>query len=342
MFFNLDFHGTTFRVPKPSLFHLFEHKRDLFDATSYEVQSSVPLGIFQVFAEALKTGTQVPVTKETADAISLLAKEFWLEDLLSECSAIQMASKPDIIASLSERISKLEHQMSSQPSAIIAELRGSIADHDLRLQSVDYRVSVIERKLTTAYTVFKSGSPAPISSPAPVAPVSPPIHRNDVEFLLKEAEPLEGIISYLTRKHGGNVHGKGIVTITSKSVNDNPRYATRNVADLTSDSEFFSLGQPRQWICWDFREMRLRPTHYTIKSYQLKSWVVESSLDAEEWTEIDRKTDSEDFKGWETVSFAVSNSAQCRFIRLTQTGNNQSGNNCLYIRGFEFFGTLLQ
>jgi hypothetical protein len=30
-----------------------------------------------------------------------------------------------------------------------------------------------------------------------------------------EARSLDGIISYLTRKHGGNVHDKGIVTITS-------------------------------------------------------------------------------------------------------------------------------
>jgi hypothetical protein len=36
-----------------------EHKRDLFDATSYEVQSSVPLGIFAVFVKALETGGKI-------------------------------------------------------------------------------------------------------------------------------------------------------------------------------------------------------------------------------------------------------------------------------------------
>jgi hypothetical protein len=46
---------------------------------------------------------------------------------------------------------------------------------------------------------------------------------------------LEGIISYLTKKHGGNVHEKGIVTITSKSVYDPElQRALKNVADLTS------------------------------------------------------------------------------------------------------------
>jgi hypothetical protein len=121
-FFNLDFHGTRFTVPKSSLFYLFEHQRDLFNAKSYEVQSTVPLEILEVFVETLMTGTKVAVTKDNAGAISLLAKEFWLEDLLSECSALQIASTPELIAALSERISKLEHQISFHPLTLLAEL----------------------------------------------------------------------------------------------------------------------------------------------------------------------------------------------------------------------------
>jgi hypothetical protein len=89
--------------------------------------------------------------------------------------------------------------------------------------------------------------------------------------------------------------------------------------------------------------MRVRPTHYTINSYQLKSWVVESRLDGEAWTEIDRKTDNENFEdGWPRASYAVSNSAECRFIRLTQTGKNRWAEDVLRITAFEVFGTLLE
>jgi hypothetical protein len=159
----------------------------------------------------------------------------------------------------------------------------------------------------------------------------------------EEGQIVDGIISDLTRKHGGNVHDKGIVTITSKSVSDNPRYALRNVADLNSDSYFWSKNQPGQWVCWDFHEMRVRPTHYTIRSHYLKSWVVESSLDFINWTEIDRKTDTEDLKNFsETASPAVSNSAECRFIRLTQTGKRDDGSYSLPIRSFEVFGVLIE
>jgi hypothetical protein len=89
--------------------------------------------------------------------------------------------------------------------------------------------------------------------------------------------------------------------------------------------------------------MRVRPTHYAIRSPDLKSWVVESSLDGEAWTEIGRKTNNQYFKGWgNTAPFAVSNSAESRFIRLTQTGQNHQRNDCLGILAFEFFGTLLE
>jgi hypothetical protein len=72
--------------------------------------------------------------------------------------------------------------------------------------------------------------------------------------------------------------------------------------------------------------------------------VVESSLDRKAWTEIDRKTDNKDFKalGRKRASFAVSNSDECRFIRLTQTGKRHDGYDYLYIVAFEVFGTLIE
>jgi hypothetical protein len=86
-----------------------------------------------------------------------------------------------------------------------------------------------------------------------------------VEIPMKESRSTDGIISYLTQKYGGNVQENRIVKITSKSVySDDPMYALKNVADLTSDSYFNSKYDPGQWICWDFRAMRVRPTHYAI------------------------------------------------------------------------------
>jgi hypothetical protein len=79
--------------------------------------------------------------------------------------------------------------------------------------------------------------PVCVSPPTsiPVPPVSPSKSRKEVGFPLKEAKSLEGIISYLTRKHGGNVPDRGIVTITSKSLYFGD---VRNLADFTACSSF--------------------------------------------------------------------------------------------------------
>jgi hypothetical protein len=91
--------------------------------------------------------------------------------------------------------------------------------------------------------------------------------------------------------------------------------------------------------------MCLRPTHYTIKrgGDGLKSWIVEYSLDGRNWTEVDRKSDSTDFKRNQKIgSFQFPKEFDCSFIRLTQTGKNHSNNDLLELCAFEIFGTLLE
>jgi hypothetical protein len=173
--------------------------------------------------------------------------------------------------------------------------------------------------------------------PSPIAK-----SQSKVKIPMKAPKSLDGIISYLTKKHGGNVQEKGIVTITSKSVCD-PEYAVNNVADLTSDSAFTSENTSDQWICWDFGEMRVRPTNYTMNSMRSKSWVVEVSVDGHAWTEIDRQVGIQVFRDdWVTDSFAVSSPEVGRYIRLTQTEKNHFGAHFLSLKAVEFFGTLYE
>jgi hypothetical protein len=165
---------------------------------------------------------------------------------------------------------------------------------------------------------------------------------SELEFPLNTDKPFDGIISYLTRKHGGNVHDRGIVSITSKSVfSADASYAVRNIADLNAASGlvFASGGDPGQWVCWDFGKMRVRPTHYEIRSAAVKSWVLQSSVDGASWTQIDRQFDSDLQRH---VSFPVSDADACRFIRLTQTGKSRAGSHYLAIYALEVYGTLLE
>jgi hypothetical protein len=66
-------------------------------------------------------------------------------------------------------------------------------------------------------------------------------------------------------------------------------------------------------------------------------------VDGSSWTEFDRQTDNQDFKdGEQTASFAVSNAADFRFIRLTQTDRNHQRADDLHLAAVEFFGTLVE
>jgi hypothetical protein len=175
------------------------------------------------------------------------------------------------------------------------------------------------------------------------SPSSQPVKEHD--FPMKEEESLDGIIAYLTQKHGGNVHEKGIVILTSKSVfTDDPN--ARNctlpaLVDLQSRPWFVSKGKPNQWVCWDFREMRVRLTSYTVQGFYLNSWNLEGSVDGKDWTEIDQQRGAF-LKDMVKGSYTLACPAECRFIRLTQVGENIMNGLNLGMRAVEFFGTLLE
>jgi hypothetical protein len=323
----------------------------LSEATSYAVQSSVPREIFRAFVDWLKTESEISVTKGNALSLWFLAKEFFLSDLADNCASLSVPV--DQVAGLWERVSDLERQipLSNQPG----KLEEVIEAQEEGLESLRLALDRFKASVGGELNQLKSGverspdadreenerNPTSKCAKAPVSPGQRPGNR--VEIPINTASSLDGIISYLTKKHGGNVHEKGIVILTSKSIRyvteDGPPLAT--VVDHTSGWAFQSEDEPGQWICWDFCEMRVFPTHYTIWARCLRSWFVEGSLDGSRWTEIDRQPDHEDLKG-KTASFAVSNAAEFRFIRLTQTGRNYYRTDVLSLCAVEFAGTLYE
>ena len=159
---------------------------------------------------------------------------------------------------------------------------------------------------------------------------------------------LDGIIAHLTRGCGGNVHKKGVVTVTASSVwSGEPE----NVVDLTSDSVFFTKDWPNSWIRYDFRERRVTPTSYSIfstrswKCSQPKSWVLEVSNDGSEgsWAVVDARENNEDLNDRHVIrnfSLGTPLSGAFRFVRLRLTGKNHEGHDSLKICALELFGTL--
>jgi hypothetical protein len=104
---NLIFEGKSFPVPKKYLMELLDQHHELFQATTYAVESSVPVAVFQEFVNAA--------------SLPLLAREFFLPDLAAECSSFAVPADP--ISSLSDRVCQLELRVSSfsKPPVKIAE-----------------------------------------------------------------------------------------------------------------------------------------------------------------------------------------------------------------------------
>jgi hypothetical protein len=108
------------------------------------------------------------------------------------------------------------------------------------------------------------------------------------------------------------------------------------------------MNNPDEWICWDFKALRIEPTHYTIRTnsdrakyLHLKSWTVEGSDDGAPWKEIDRSENNSDVNDRFAVkTFVVSRFGSFRRIRLRQTGPNYRGKNYLQFCAFEVFGTV--
>jgi hypothetical protein len=168
------------------------------------------------------------------------------------------------------------------------------------------------------------------------------------EILPVGKSSLDGIISYLTTKHGGNVHDKGVIEATASSALS--AYPVKNVADLqngTDASHFESRNEPNSWLCYDFKNMRITPTHYSILTYPAacnhhpKSWCLEVSTNGQQWAEVHQCTDNDELNGANRVrTWQVAKPVESRFVRLRQTGKNHYNHDYLLLCGLELFGTL--
>jgi hypothetical protein len=183
---------------------------------------------------------------------------------------------------------------------------------------------------------------------------------SEVEIGMKRNEPLNGMISHLTREHGGNVHQNGVVTLSAPSRSDLRDSALEHVVDLESSNWYLSVNEPGQWICWDFGERMVLVIMYTIRTFWLRSWVLEGAMNPmdpmDQWTQIDQRMNIEKFEGLSlfhflpkaarlvVASFSVDNKSlgPFRCIRLRQTDRTFRNEDALRLAGVEFFGTLVE
>jgi hypothetical protein len=188
------------------------------------------------------------------------------------------------------------------------------------------------------------------------------------QILIKEFPPLigraqglevpDGIIRHLTREWGGDLGDRNIRVTASGVYDNNPNYKPGNATDLDQTSHFVSAcraarkdipHERNNWICYDFRRRRIVPKAYAIRSCDerrggphLRSWLVEVSVDGENWTEIDHHEHDNELNGYHVVqTFSVQQVTECRYIRLVNIGRTHCNDDAIHIEAWEIFGTLI-
>lgn len=123
--------------------------------------------------------------------------------------------------------------------------------------------------------------------------------------------------------------------------NDNKNYYQSTFNDIDA------------WICYDFKELKVRPTHYSIRSrYDANdvngspcNWCIEGSNNNKEWTILDTRKEDTSLKYANAsnvfeIQRKLGKDEFYRYLRMRKTGVDSAGNNYFTISALEYFGVL--
>jgi hypothetical protein len=181
--------------------------------------------------------------------------------------------------------------------------------------------------------------------PSPDSNVSE-LHRDGdvINFPFHWQAPLSGIIAHLDKGNGWKAVD-GPIAVTSSECYTPAEYVIHRDHP---ECAFCSVNHPDQWICFDFKERRVKPTHYTLNFAKagwygdMDTWVLEGrETDTSNWTVLDRRKGVDHRTEIQTFEMDQSH-AEFRYIRLRQTDWREDGNDNIILSSFELFGTLIE
>lgn len=158
----------------------------------------------------------------------------------------------------------------------------------------------------------------------------------------------DGIINYLRKQTNNQIENEIKITASSILRNDVNDYGPYNSIQYENQKYFETQNSPNSWICFEFKNHQIIPTHYTIRSGNSGygapiNYKIEVSNDNSTWYEI-HKQNGGPFTNGQQATFTIpidkNKQKEAKYIRLTQTGKDSHGHDYLIFESIEFYGYL--
>jgi hypothetical protein len=329
--------GRPFRIRSIPLFmscQTFENDPSLL-SRPYAVRSTVSPDVFRAFLDAI-LGAAPEITRSNVIDFGLLSREFGFT-LLSQAVADFQSRHWQFDASVSREWASLEEGNSRRRDelAMLRSELSSVRDELGSTKAKNGSLAESNRRLERSQVELDGDIAQAVKALVPGG-------FRTVSRAHEPASPTSGIIACLTSLAGGSVHDRGLVQITSLSTLSRdhlPKFA----ADITNKETMFVSGRGiLNWLCYDFKDRRILPTHYALTPGPggLRSWLVEVSADGVNWVNI--HTVSADDSTRPAAIYTVLIERPCRCIRIVHRGVPTGGDNVLAVVSWEIFGTLMQ
>lgn len=176
-----------------------------------------------------------------------------------------------------------------------------------------------------------------------------------VTFSGSQDDRFKGIISKLGNGNAKSAYQNKIIDITAASYHNSDTYHPSKALEYennhyhSNDTGNYSKEGHTEWFCVDFKERKVKPSHYSIKSYpsgsfNLQNWVLEGSNDGKSWKDLDTQNGNKSLEGSNKANtFEVPNSQNnqfYRYLRIRQTGVSTANDYRLIIASLEYFGLI--
>ena len=174
--------------------------------------------------------------------------------------------------------------------------------------------------------------------------------EEESSFKYNSSDPFNGILMHLNKKTNGNIQMNHTIDITSSNLSCG-KYET--LVDFENINGHTHISGNPKWLQFDLKGIKAQINSYLIKSahtdedshsiYYLKNWKIEISLDGNEWTTIDEKSNDSYLNGNYQMHLYELNqlSKPFRYIRIISNGGNWNHED-FTIGKFELFGNIIE